>query len=223
MSGNPLIQLLDADLNSDRNRAIFRFLLGRVATAIRYVFPARATACYSGLVLGFALTFIPIAKNAPARLTLMLTLAGAGLVAVSAHELDELQDDIDESKEQKERDRQLRLYADTEAKNKVAETNLLRHGYELDKSLPPELQQAITSASVETEQTRPTDRSAFDTAVAAMQTHQQQNKLEEQQTGDRISDDPAVTVAAEIEPVAPPVSGHPPATYATTMQHIAQR
>jgi hypothetical protein len=104
MSGNPLMQLLDVDLNSDRNRAICRFLLHSTATAIRHVFPARATACYSGLVLGFALTFIPIAKNVPARLTLMLTLAGAGMVAVSAHELDELQDDIDEAKQQKERD-----------------------------------------------------------------------------------------------------------------------
>ncbi|MEO0853396.1 MAG: hypothetical protein AAFY15_07835, partial [Cyanobacteria bacterium J06648_11] len=92
------MQLLDVDLNSDRNRAILRFLLSRAATAIRYVFPARATACYSGLVIGFALTFIPIAKNLPARFTLMMTLAGAGLVAVSAHELDELQDDIDEAK-----------------------------------------------------------------------------------------------------------------------------
>ncbi|MFK8186378.1 MAG: hypothetical protein AB8B99_23630, partial [Phormidesmis sp.] len=141
--GNPLMQLLDADLNSERNRAIIRFLLHRTATALRYVFPARATACYSGLVLGFALTFIPIGKTVPTRLTLMLTLASAGLVAVCAHELDELQDDIDEAKQQKEHDRQLRLYADTEAKNKVAETNLLRHGYELDKSLPPELQQLV--------------------------------------------------------------------------------
>ena len=141
MSGNPvsnpLIQLLDADLNSDLNRAIFRFLLARAVTAFRYVFPARATACYGAMVIGFALTFIPIAKNAPTRLTLMLTLAGAGLVAVSAHELDELPDDIDEATQQKERDRPLRLYAATEAKNKVAETTLLRHGYELDKTLPP--------------------------------------------------------------------------------------
>ena len=84
----------------------------------------------------------------------MTTLAGAGLVAVSAHELDELQDDIDEAKQQKERDRQLRQFADAEAKNKVAETNLLRHGYELDKSLPAELQQVIapTSAEVPAEQ-----------------------------------------------------------------------
>jgi hypothetical protein len=44
MSGNPLMQLLDADLNSDLNRAICRFFLHRIATAIRYVFPARATA-----------------------------------------------------------------------------------------------------------------------------------------------------------------------------------
>ena len=135
--GNPLVQLLDADLNSDRTRAIFRFLLHKTAISLRYVFPARATACYCAMVIGFALTFIPIAKRAPTRLTLMLTLVGAGLVAASAHELDELQDDIDEAKAQKERDRNLRLYADTEAKNKVAETNLLIHGYELDKSLPP--------------------------------------------------------------------------------------
>ena len=83
--GNPLMQLLCGDLNSDRNRAIFRFLLHKTAIALRYVFPARATVCYGAMVIGFALTFIPIAKNAPARLTLMLTLAGAGMVAVSAH------------------------------------------------------------------------------------------------------------------------------------------
>ncbi|MEO0707627.1 MAG: hypothetical protein AAF050_18440 [Cyanobacteria bacterium J06649_5] len=226
MSGNPLIQLLDADLNSDRNRAIFRFLLARVATALRYVFPARATACYSGLVLGFALTFIPIAKNAPARITLMLTLAGAGLVAVSAHELDELQDDIDEAKKQKERDRQLRLYADTEAKNKVAETNLLRHGYELDKSLPPELQQAIAPTSAEVQQEPQTDRTAFDAAVATVQTQQQQNqqnKLGEQHTSKPISGDASAPVTAGIAPIAVSVSGHPPTTFAATMQHIAQR
>ncbi|MEM9947133.1 MAG: hypothetical protein AAF810_13830, partial [Cyanobacteria bacterium P01_D01_bin.36] len=182
MSGNPLVSLFDADLNSERNRAIFRFLLARVATAFRYVFPARATACYSGLVLGFALTFIPIAKNAPARLTLMLTLAGAGMVAVSAHELDELQDDIDEAKQQKERDRQLRQFADTEAKSKVAETNLLRHGYELDKSLPPELQQLVAPAEGEPVRAPAADRAAFDAAVTATQTKQQQNKTEEQQS-----------------------------------------
>ena len=115
-----------------------------MGSAISRVFPTRAAACYSGLVTGFALAFIPIAKEAPVKLTLTTTLIGAGLVAVSAHELGELQDDIDEAKQQKERDRQLRLFADTEAKNKVAETNLLRHGYELDKSLPPELQQALS-------------------------------------------------------------------------------
>ena len=216
MSGNPLVSLFDVDLNSERNRAIFRFLLGRATTAIRYVFPARATACYSGLVIGFALTFIPIAKNVPARLTLMLTLAGAGLVAVSAHELDELQDDIDEAKQQKERDRQLRLYADTEAKNKVAETNLLRHGYELDKSLPPELQQAITPANPETTPApAPTEnnRAAFDAAVTATQTKQQQNKTEEQQ-----SEQAATPTAAPALTTARLATA-----FTDTMTHIAQR
>ena len=100
MSGNPLMQLLDADLNSERNRAILRFLFGKAGSAIARIFPTRAAACYSGLVTGLALAFIPIAKEAPVRFTLMTTLAGAGLVAVSAHELDELQDDIDEEKTQ---------------------------------------------------------------------------------------------------------------------------
>ena len=134
MSANPLIRLFDVDLNSDRNRAILRFLFGSAGSAIARVFPTRAAACYSGLVTGFALAFVPIAKEVPVKWTLTTTLIGAGLVAVSAHELDELQDDIDEQRQQKERDRQLRLFADTEAKNKVAETNLLRHGYELDKT-----------------------------------------------------------------------------------------
>ncbi|MEO1685041.1 MAG: hypothetical protein AAFS06_17510 [Cyanobacteria bacterium J06631_12] len=213
MSGNPLVSLFDADLNSDRNRAIFRFLLGKAATGIRYVFPARAAACYSGLVLGFALTFIPIAKNAPARLTLMLTLAGAGMVAVSAHELDELQDDIDEAKQQKERDRQLRQFADTEAKNKVAETNLLRHGYELDKSLPPELQQLVAPAEGEPVRAPAADRAAFDAAVTATQTKQQQNKTEEQQSEQ-----------AATPTVSPSITTTRPATaFTATMQHIAQR
>ena len=214
--GNPLMQLLDADLNSDRNRAIFRFLLVRVATAFRYVFPARATACYSGLVLGFALTFIPIAKNAPARITLMLTLAGAGLVAVSAHELDELQDDIDEVKQQKERDRQLRLYADTEAKNKVAETNLLRHGYELDKSLPRELQQLVAPSDGEPVRVPEADRAAFDAAVTAVQPKQQTEQntpAEEQQQLREPTTAKTTTVAA----------AHPKANFTATMEHIAQR
>ncbi|MEL7330742.1 MAG: hypothetical protein AAFN12_00770 [Cyanobacteria bacterium J06560_2] len=220
MSGNPLMQLLDVDLNSDRNRAILRFLLGRAATAIRYVFPARATACYSGLVIGFALTFIPIAKNLPARFTLMMTLAGAGLVAVSAHELDELQDDIDEAKQQKERDRQLRLYADTEAKNKVAETNLLRHGYELDKSLPPELQQVISPANPETTSApaEATDsRAAFDAAVTATQTKQQPHKTEDPQS--EQSAHPTTSPALPITNAAT----RPAAPFTDTMQQIAQR
>ena len=164
MSGNPLTQLLDVNLNSERNRAILRFLLNKTGSAIAQLFPTRATACYSGLVTGFALAFIPIAKEAPVRVTLMTTLAGAGLVAVAAHELDELQDDIDEAKAQKARDRQLRLFADAEAKTKVAETNLLRHGYELDKSLPIELQQVISPASAETT-SAPTPAPSTDRAV----------------------------------------------------------
>ena len=170
------MHLFDVDLNSDRNRAILRFLFGKAGSAIARVFPTRAAACYSGLVTGLALAFVPIAKAAPVKVTLMMTIAGAGLVAVSAHELDELQDDIDEQRTQKERDRQLRLFADTEAKNKVAETNLLRHGYELDKSLPPELQQAISPASSETETVSPSDRAAFDAAISAAQTSQRQTQ-----------------------------------------------
>ncbi|MEO1686269.1 MAG: hypothetical protein AAFS06_23810, partial [Cyanobacteria bacterium J06631_12] len=142
------------------------------------------------------------------------------------HELDELQDDIDEAKEQKERDRQLRLFADTEAKNKVAETNLLRHGYELDKSLPPELQQAIAPTSTETQQELQTNRSTFDAAVAAMQTQQQQNqqnKLREQQTSKQATGHPPASVTTEIAPITAPTTGHLPANFTATMQHIAQR
>ncbi|MEL7224911.1 MAG: hypothetical protein AAGL17_08590, partial [Cyanobacteria bacterium J06576_12] len=210
------MSLLDADLNSDHNRAILRFLFHKTATAIRYVFPARATTCYSGLVIGFALTFIPIAKNLPTRFTLMMTLAGAGLVAVSAHELDELQDDIDEARQQKERDRQLRLFADTEAKNRVAETNLLRHGYELDKSLPPELQQLVAPAEGEPVRVPEADRAAFDAAVTATQTRQQ-NKTEEQQ-----GEQAATPTAAPALPI-PNAAKRPTAPFTDTMQHIAQR
>ena len=223
VSGNPLMQLLDADLNSDRNRTILRFLFGRAGYVIARIFPTRAAACYSGLMLGLALAFIPIAKNAPVRLTLLLTLAGGGLTAVSAHELDELQDDIDEARTQKERDRQLRQFADTEAKNKVAETNLLRHGYELDKSLPPELQQAISPASPKAQQSPQADRAAFDSAVTAVQTKQQNKAEEQQQTGDLTSGDPLVPATTETAQVAAPVSGHPPTNFTDTMQQIAQR
>ena len=213
---NPLMQLLDADLNSDRNRAILRFLFGKAGTALARIFPTRAAACYSGLVTGFALAFLPIAKEAPTRITLMTTLAGAGLVAVAAHELDELQDDIDEAKAQKERDRQLRQFADAEAKNKVAETNLLRHGYELDKSLPPELQQALSPASPDAKQKSQADRTAFDAVVTAVQTKQQTQPSdpEEQPEGDlalEVTTDPTSYVTA------------PSANFTATMQHIAQR
>ena len=216
MSGNPLTQLLDADLNSKRNRAILTFLFGRAGSAVARLFPARATACYSGLVIGFALAFLPIAKNAPARLTLMTTLAGAGLVAVAAHELDELQDDIDEAKQQKDRDRQLRLFADTEAKNKVAETNLLKHGYELDKSLPEELRQAIAPATPPTNPATD-DRAAFDAAVAAVETKPQKQltqRSEPDQLLDSQTTDPTTTA------IAP---GHVPTNFTSTMEQIAQR
>ena len=219
MSANPLMRLFDVDLNSDRNRAILRFLVGKTGSAIARIFPTRAAACYSGLVTGLALAFVPIAKEAPVRFTLAMTITGAGLVAVSAHELDELQDDIDEEKTQKERDRQLRLFADTEAKNRVAETNLLRHGYELDKSLPPELQQAISPASSETETVSPSDRAAFDAAISAAQTSQRQtqsNYPEQQQKGDRT---PEETTAAD--PVI--ASKRPSTNFTTTMEQIAQR
>ena len=213
MSANPLVRLFDVDLNSDRNRAILRFLFGKAGSAIARVFPTRAAACYSGLVTGLALAFVPIAKAAPVRVTLMTTIAGAGLVAVSAHELDELQDDIDEQRTQKERDRQLRLFADTEAKNRVAETNLLRHGYELDKSLPPELQQARAAADSETKSEPPVNRAAFDAAISAVQT-EQQTKSGKESAGDRtaISTTPAVIASA---PAA--------ANFTTTMEQIAQR
>jgi hypothetical protein len=210
MSANPLVKLFDVDLNSERNRAVLRFLCGSAGSAIVRIFPTRAAACYSGLVAGFALAFVPIAKAVPVKVTLMTTLAGAGLVAVAAHELDELQDDIDEAKTQKTRDRQLRLFADAEAKTKVAETNLLRHGYELDKSLPPELQQAIAPASSGTVQEPQTDRAAFDTAVAAAQAKQQKNS--EQQTSDNTTASPL-----EIATDAPPTN------FTTTMTQIAQR
>ncbi len=217
MSANPLVRLFDVDLNSERTRAIVRFLFGQAGSAIARVFPARAAACYSGLVLGFALSFVPIAKHAPARLTLMLTLAGAGLVAVSAHELDELQDDIDEAKQQKERDRQLRLFADAEAKNKVAETNLLLHGYELDKSLPPELQQTVVPVSDEENATAPpADRAAFDAAIAAAQNKQQQSSAEpEQQTSDHATEETTSTAVVAASQSAP--------NFTATMAQIAQR
>ena len=67
VSGNPLVQLFDADLNSECNRAILRFLCGRAGHAIARIFPTRAAACYSGLVAGFGLAFIPIAKGRPKK------------------------------------------------------------------------------------------------------------------------------------------------------------
>ena len=208
MSANPLVQLFDVDLNSDRNRAILRLLFGQAGSAIARVFPTRAAACYSGLVTGFALAFVPIAKEAPVKWTLTTTLIGAGLVAVSAHELDELQDDIDEQRQQKERDRQLRLFADTEAKNKVAETNLLRHGYELDKSLPPELQQVIAPADTETKPEPQADRAAFDAVVSSVQNGSAE------QASDQGAIATTTTIADEIAPST---------NFTKTMEQIARR
>ena len=204
VSANPLVRLFDVDFNSERNRAILRFLFGQAGSAIARVFPTRAATCYGGLVTGFALTFVPIAKEAPVKWTLTTTLIGAGLVAVSAHELDELQDDIDEARTQRDRDRQLRLFADTEAKNKVAETNLLRHGYELDKSLPPELQQAISPAdTLETKPEPPVNRAAFDAAISAVQT-----ESGEESAGDRTAIS-TTTTAGEIASLLPPPTSAP--------------
>ena len=210
VSANPLVKLFDVDLNSDRNRAILRFLFGQAGSAIARIFPTRAAACYSGLVTGFALAFVPIAKEAPVKWTLTTTLIGAGLVAVSAHELDELQDDIDEQRQQKERDRQLRLFADTEAKNKVAETNLLRHGYELDKSLPPELQQMTLPAGEETAQTPQAatdDRAAFDAAVSSVQNG----------SAEQSSDQGAIATTTTTNAITPSTN------FTKTMEQIARR
>ena len=212
------MSLLDADLNSERNRAILRFLLSRAGAAIMRLFPTRAATCYSGLLTGFALAFLPIAKGVPMKYSLAATLTGAGLVAISAHELEELQDERDEAKQQKARDRQLRQFADTEAKNKVAETNLLRHGYELDKSLPIELQQAVAPASADVEAPQ-TDRAVFDAAVAAVEnksSQKQQNQPEQQDTG-QLTETPASSASPSVAPASPPTS------FTETMEHIAQR
>ena len=218
MSTNPLVSLFDADLNSDRNRAVLRFLFGQAGSAFARVFPTRAAACYSGLAAGFALTFLPIAKEAPTKFTLMATVAGAGLVAVAAHELDELQDDIDEQKKKQECDRQVRLFADTEAKNKVAETNLLRHGYELDKSLPPELRQMLPVANNEATAVQTDSRTAFDAAVTSVQTKQQNNSANHKEEQQAIA--PATTTATDRSAIAPT---QPTTPFTETMTQIAQR
>ena len=120
------------------------------------------------------------------------------------------------------------LFADAEAKTKVAETNLLRHGYELDKSLPVELQQVISPASAETTSapsptpTPPTDRAAFEAAVTAVQTKQQQpqqNQRAEQQESNAPIAETTIAIAPTLE-IAP---NHPPTNFTTTMQQIAQR
>ena len=219
MSTNPLVSLFDADLNSDRNRAILRFLFGQAGQAIARVFPTRAAACYSGMVAGFALTFIPIAKEAPVRFTLMSTIAGAGLVAISAHELDELQDDLDEAKAQKQRDRQLRQFADAEAKTKLTETNLLRHGYELDKSLPAELQQ-LTPPAAPSPELPAADRAAFDAAVNQQQQQQPSDTAEQPLVNSAIAPQ-QTAIATQSPPTQPtPQSAQ---TFTQTMAQIAQR
>ena len=178
MSANPLISLMNADLNSDRNRAIFKLLCHSIGGVIIRLFPARATACYGGLLAGFALAFAPIAKGVPTKLTLTTTLIGAGLIAVAAHELDELQDELDEQRERRVQERELRLFAETEAKSKQTETQLLRHGYALEKTLPVELRQtnaqpaaqpAAQSAAPDTAVSLDSSRAAFDAAVDAAQ------------------------------------------------------
>ncbi|MEL6881792.1 MAG: hypothetical protein AAFP09_14795, partial [Cyanobacteria bacterium J06607_10] len=218
MSTNLLVSLFDADLNSDRNRAILRFLFGQAGQAIARVFPTRAAACYSGMVAGFALTFVPIAKAAPVRFTLMSTIAGAGLVAVAAHELDELQDDLDEAQAQKQRDRQLRQFADAEAKTRLTETNLLRHGYDLDKSLPAELQQ-LTPPADPSPELPTTDRAAFDAAVNQQQ-QQQQSSAEQPPVQSEIV--PQQTEIALQSPTTQPAT-QPVQTFTQTMKQIAQR
>ena len=72
MSANPLVNLFDIDLNSDRNRAIARYLVGSAGTALARIFPTRAAACYTSMIIGFGLAFVPIAKAAPVRFTLVL-------------------------------------------------------------------------------------------------------------------------------------------------------
>ncbi|MEL7144566.1 MAG: hypothetical protein AAGL08_20445, partial [Cyanobacteria bacterium J06573_11] len=66
------------------------------------------------------------------------------------------------------------------------------------------------------------DRTAFDAAVTAVQT-KQQNKAEQQQTYDRTSDAPPVPVTTELGQIATPVSDAPPSNFTVTMEQIAQR
>ncbi|MEL7520494.1 MAG: hypothetical protein AAGJ80_02530, partial [Cyanobacteria bacterium J06553_1] len=67
------------------------------------------------------------------------------------------------------------------------------------------------------------DRAAFDSAVTAVQTKQQNKAEEQQQTGDLTSGDPLAPATTETAQVAAPVSGHPPTNFTDTMQQIAQR
>ena len=226
MSSDLVSKLFDTDLNSPKSRAILRVLFGTAGVAIARIFPTRAASCYSAMLTGFALAFVPIAQRLPARVTLALTLTGAGLVAVASHELDELQDDIDEAKQQKQQERQLRQYADAEAKSKLTETNLLRHSYDLDKSLPIELQQALAPAPAKDEENATTehtsDRAAFDAAVSAAQNKQPSDSKKEQTATD-------ATTTAEQQPVttkgaiASISQNNPTQSFIATMEQIAQR
>ena len=227
MSSNPIADLLNADLNSKRNRTILRILFGSAGAAFIRYFPTRAASCYSVLITGFALAFVPIAQRLPARLTLAMTLAGAGLVAVAAHELDELQDDIDETKQQKQQERQLRQYAEAEAKSKLTETNLLRHSYDLDKSLPLELQQAIAPAPASDKKNATTeqanDRAAFDAAVSAVQNKQQKKNTTSNSLEQTATEQEQIEQKSAIAFDNSNTENNPTQSFTATMEQIAQR
>lgn len=221
MSRNLLVEVFDADLNSERNRAVLGFLFGKMGAAIVRFFPTRAAACYSALIAGLTLGFVPVAKDVPVKFTLATTFIGAGLVAVAAHELDELQDDIDDERERRQRDRNLRLFADTEVKTKQAETHLLRNAHTLEKGLPAELQQAINPASPAAPATtkskaektgKDTIRAQFNAAVEAVKTKDQR-----EDTGTDNPDFPTSPLAV------PRKMSRSAESFTDTMREIAQR
>lgn len=81
---------------------------GEKSRAIARSLPLEAIGCYGAIALSVVMWGAAINKKLPPQLSLAATAVGAGIVAVSASRLDDLQDTQDEKKEDKELFRALR-------------------------------------------------------------------------------------------------------------------
>lgn len=150
-----MLNVLDIDLNDPKNRAIAAGFIRRCLASLVAAAPKRELIAYGGLIVGLLLWLVPLSKKLHPSFTLAFTMIGAGAIAVSASELEALQDEVDDRSDQRKLKRALaaqtiEAVATTEhysmAQLQRLQTSQLlpEHLLEPDLAKPPALPEAKT-------------------------------------------------------------------------------